>query len=254
MMLDRASHLPELDSVTLVAVTSVALRPTIEALCVSMSRVKFAEVLLLSDQAPPDDVIGVEWRRIEPIRSHEDYSRFMLRDLAEHVVTSHALCIQWDGFVLDGSAWDPTFLDYDYIGAPWPQFSDGHNVGNGGFSLRSRRLLRACEKLPDDSSGAEDVLICRKYRNQLEQMGIRFAPEPAARRFAFERTAPSGNEFGFHGAYNLVRYLSAADALWLFRSLEPHMLARGERFELLRWAAAHGRVRLALTMLSRLIQ
>ncbi len=83
----------------------------------------------------------------------------MLRDLASHVETSHALCIQWDGYVLRGQAWDPAFLTYDYIGAPWPHFSDGHNVGNGGFSLRSRRLLEACRQLPFDGQTAEDVVI-----------------------------------------------------------------------------------------------
>lgn len=176
----------------------------------------------------------------------------MLRDLARHVTTSHTLCVQWDGFVLDGGAWDPEFLDHDYIGAPWPHFGDGHNVGNGGFSLRSRRLLEACHDLPFDGMRAEDVMICRRWRPELERRGHRFAPELVARRFSFERTPPEGNEFGFHGAFNLVRLLRPADARRLFRSLEPHMLARNERREVLGWALRHGRLRLALEMLRRL--
>jgi len=178
----------------------------------------------------------------------------MLQELFHHIATSHALCIQWDGFVLNGGAWEPDFLDYDYIGAVWPQFSDRHNVGNGGFSLRSQRLLRACRSLRFDGSMAEDILICRLCRDELESEGITFAPEAVASRFSFERTRPTGREFGFHGSFNLVRLLAPDDVARLFRSLESRMLVRSERVELLRWALLHGRGRLALTMLKRLIR
>jgi hypothetical protein len=217
-----------------------------------MTQARFADVLLLSDQPPPADEPRIEWRHIEPIRSRADYSRFMLRDLARHIVTPHALCVQWDGYILDGRAWDPAFLDFDYIGAPWPQFSDGYNVGNGGFSLRSRRLLEACTSLPFDGELAEDLLICRLYRRQLEKRGFRFAPEVIARRFSFERNPPTGDEFGFHGSFNLVRFAPPEAVLQLFRTLEPEVLARSERHELFRWALARGRWKLALSILGRL--
>lgn len=242
-----------LPDVTLVAVTSVALSATVDALHASMRQVEFGKALLLSDKPPPPNADpAIEWRGIDRLGSRVDYSRFMLRDLAPHVETSHALCVQWDGFVLDGDAWDPHFLDYDYVGAVWPQFHDGFNVGNGGFSLRSRRLLEACVQLPFDESQVEDVLIGRICRPQLEDQGIRFAPESIARRFAYERTTPTGDEFGFHGAFNLVRILSAEESLDVFRSLDRGMLARIERLEILRWALSHGEVRLALQLLLRL--
>jgi Protein of unknown function (DUF5672) len=218
-----------------------------------MEQVQFGEVLLLSDKQPPQIDAGVTWRPIPHLKSRLDYSRFMLRALAEHIRTSHALSIQWDGFVLKGAAWQPAFLDYDYIGAPWPHFRDGHNVGNGGFSLRSRRLLEACAALPLDGSALEDVLISRICRPELERQGLRFAPEEIARRFSYERTSPTGDEFGFHGAFNLVRRLPRRDAAHLFKALEPGMLARNERWELLRWALAKGRLDLAANMLRRII-
>ena len=241
---------PYLGDVTLVAVSSVALAATVAALEGSMRQCAFGKVLLLSDRRPVLSA-SIEWRRIERIGSRADYSRFMLRDLASHISTKHALCIQWDGFVLNGAAWDTAFLEYDYIGAPWPQFTDGHNVGNGGFSLRSRRLIEACRDLPFDGQEAEDIVIARRFRKQLEQNGFRFAPETVARAFAYERTKPTGSEFGFHGVFNLVRYLSAADARALFRSLEPGVLAKSETMEILRWALAKGQGRLAWTMLQR---
>lgn len=243
---------PNLATVTLVAVTSVALEATVDALRASMAQARFARALLLSDRPPLGDHQGIEWRQIEPLTSREAYSCFMLRDLAEHIRTSHVLCIQWDGYVLDGAAWDAAFLEYDYIGAPWPHFTDGHNVGNGGFSLRSRRLLEVSRELPIDPPPLEDIIIGRLYRPQLEQQDIRFAPEAVARRFAYERTEATGREFGFHGAFNLVRHVPAAHLLRLLRSLEPDLLARSERWELLGWALRRSRIRLALEMLRRL--
>jgi hypothetical protein len=252
--LTQAASRPSLPDVTLVAVTSVALDATIAALHASMAQVDFGHILLLSDwPRPPEADPRISWRHIERLESSADYSRFMLRELAAYISTGHALCVQWDGFILDGGAWDPAFLDYDYIGAPWPHFDDAHNVGNGGFSLRSRRLLKACRDLPFDGKQAEDVVISRIARPQLEAQGIRFAPVSVASRFAYERTQPTGMEFGFHGAFNLVRNLPIKQALELFRALEPQLLARSERFELLRWAVAHGRVKLAMNMLARLI-
>lgn len=246
--------LPDLPSVTLVAITSVALEATLDALQASMREARFGRVLMLTDQPRPARADErIDWRPIPRLASRSDFSRFMLQGLAGHIETSHALCVQWDGFVLDGEKWNPQFLDFDYIGAPWPHFHDAHNVGNGGFSLRSRRLLEACANLPFDGIEAEDLVISRRFRPALEGLGIRFAPESLARQFAYERAAPTGREFGFHGAFNLVRYLSAREALDLYRNLEPQILARNERWEILRWAIMHGRPKLALTLLKRLM-
>lgn len=252
-MIDRAVP-PQLDDVTLVAVSSVAIGPTLDAVRSSMRQARFAEALFLSDRSAPKDLEPeITWRMIEPLRSRSDYSRFMLRELGDHISTSHALCIQWDGFVLDGSRWNPVFVDFDYIGAVWPHFGDGHNVGNGGFSLRSKRLLDATKDLPFTGEVAEDVVIGRVCRASLERIGLRFAPEAVAREFAYERTAPTGREFGFHGAFNLVRYLSAAESTRLFGALEDQMLARNERWQLLWWAIRHARFGLARHILGKIV-
>lgn len=216
-----------------------------------MAQADFGRVLFLSHQRPAASLDDIEWIEIEPLRSRADYSRFMLQLLGEHVRSTHALCIQWDGFVINGLAWRPEFIDYDYIGAIWPHFTDEHRVGNGGFSLRSRRLLDLCRSLPFDGEQAEDLVIARTYRAQLEEAGLQFAPESVAVEFAYERGQPSGREFGFHGAFNLVQYLSPKEALVVFRSLDPKMLSRGERLEVFRWAFGRGRLRLAWAMIRR---
>ena len=249
------SDRPVLHDVTLVAVTSVAIEATVSALHASMRQCEFAEVILLTDRAAPANMSGdIALRAIERLRSTEDYSRFMLRKLGSHVSTSHALCIQWDGFVSDGRCWQPGFLEFDYIGAVWPHVDPPHNVGNGGFSLRSRRLLLACRDLAFDGSCPEDIVIGRQCRPELERLGMKFAPQPVAEQFAYERGSPTGREFGFHGAYNLPRHLGAAQADRLLRSIEPNMLTQSERREILAWAVRQRRFGLALQFAARLLR
>jgi hypothetical protein len=240
-----------LPDVTLLAVTDVAIAATARALAESQRGVAFAEVLFLSSAPPPPDTPAT-WRPIEPIRSRDRYSRFMLHSLIDHFATSHVLCVQWDGYVLDPAGWDPAFLDYDYIGAPWPHFGDGMAVGNGGFSLRSRRLVEACTTLPIPDV-AEDVAICRVHRQRLESdFGLRFAPEAVARRFAFERAVPTGHEFGFHGGFNMVDLVPAAERVALFTGLEPGLMNRREHRDVLRAALRRGDWRLARVIWRRL--
>lgn len=121
------------------------------------------------------------------------------------VKTSHFLTVQWDGWVLDAQAWDPAFLDYDYIGAPWHWHPPGSQVGNGGFSLRSRRLMEflAERRKRFRYSYPEDDVICRRYRPALEAEGFRFAPVELAFRFSFEHGRPSDfPTFGYHDFRN----------------------------------------------------
>lgn len=241
-----------LPDVTLVAVTSVAVPQTVRAMALSLEQVRFGAAILLSDHTPVDASCGVRWERIAPIRSRAAYSHFMLHDLRRHIATSHLLCVQWDGYVLDAHGWDPAFLDYDYIGAPWPHFGDGHDVGNGGFSLRSARLLDACIALGIDDV-PEDVAICRTHRAALErEHGIRFAPVDVARAFAFERHAPNGREFGFHGVFNLVSRVDGRTSVELLEGLEAGVLNRREHRELMRFAIGNGRLGLARTLVRRM--
>ena len=136
----------------------------------------------------------------------------MLKSLARHVDTPHVLLIQWDGYVVNPAAFDPAFLDCDYIGAKWYWCEDGMRVGNGGFSLRSRKLLAALQDPRIEPVGAEDIAIGRTHRRLLEhEFGIRYASEALADRFAFEAAYPVGLPFGFHGLYNFCRVVPPAE-------------------------------------------
>lgn len=230
----RLTARPRVPEVTAVAVTSVALSATVEALRWSQRQVEFGRVLLLSDKRPVGLAeMDIDWVPIPLLSSRAAYSQFMLCSLGEYIKTSHALVLQWDGFVRDGSAWSDDFLAYDYIGAPWPHHQNGGQVGNGGFSLRSRRLMEATRGLTGNG-GAEDVTICRTYRIHLEERRkIRFADVDVAKRFSYERGISNGKEFGFHGVFNLKDELDADRMMQILNSVEPGVIGGRESTELL---------------------
>lgn len=138
----------------------------------------------------------------------KDYSKFMFKELTKHFDTSHVLTIHADGYVVNADAWDNSWLEYDYIGATW-WYKDNMNVGNGGFSLRSKKLcdILAYNELEGQQYHPEDHHICRTYRASLEALGVKFAPEEVANKFSIEayNVAPPYNryngQFGFHGVH-----------------------------------------------------
>lgn len=211
----------ELKEVTLCAATSVNVEATVSALAACLKQVEFAECVLLTDATVNCAHDGIGVVPVAAMESSRDYSNFILNHLLEHVQTSHCLIVQWDGFVLDAEAWQGRFLDFDYIGAAWPQFQDGHAVGNGGFSLRSRKLLEACRDPGFVQGHPEDIAICRTNRTMLEhKFGIRFADGECAARFAFERQHDGGKTFGFHGVFNMVQAIGPERFWEVYGSLD----------------------------------
>ena len=135
------------------------------------------------------------------LTSKEAYSEWCINEMYKYVDTSHMLVFQHDGYVHNWQAWDNDWLKYDYIGAPW-YYDDGMEVGNGGFSLRSRALMEAASTLCKFHH-PEDHHICRTYRVELEAMGFKFAPLEVAERFSFEGYLQPHkhltDQFGKHG-------------------------------------------------------
>jgi hypothetical protein len=201
-----------LPDVTVVAVDGTT-NPAASAasLAEAASRMAFARALLLSP-ARPAEALGLEWIEIPPL-TLKGYNQFCLAELHRFITTSHCLTVQSDSRIVNPAAWDDAWLTFDYIGAPWPPGHTGtpYRVGNSGFCLRSRRLLRATAPLPNDSyvwrgklkpSSRDDVITCVMFREQLEAIGLRFAPVDVAARFAFESATPESpalsDQFGTH--------------------------------------------------------
>lgn len=210
-----------LPQVTLCAVSSVNIAATVAAIEACRAHIAFGACKLLTDA----DVLfldpEVERVRIAALTSSRAYSDFLLRSLVDHVATPFCLVVQWDGHVVDAGRWRDEFLEHDYIGASWPQFAkDAWAVGNGGFSLRSRRLMEACRAPGFVPRHPEDVAICRTNRAMLEAQGLSFAPRELADVFSAERAGDPSTAFGYHGAWLMPRVLGAERFWQLYQTLD----------------------------------
>ena len=207
----------KLETVTLLGIDCVDADRLALAIKICQKDFEFAAIKLLTS-LPADHLDNVV--KIKAIKSVEDYSHFVIRELDKYVNTSHALIVQYDGFILNEKAWTDEFLKYDYLGAPWlvadwsvknfdfPSRLLGQSiVGNGGFSLRSKKLLSLTAELAQAGQLArqnpEDVAICVYNRQLFEDRGIKFAPVDLAQQFSFESRDHDhftwDGQFGFHG-------------------------------------------------------
>jgi hypothetical protein len=199
----------DLPQVTSIAVTSINLDATLRAINACWKNVTFAACKLLTHRQPAWTLPGLDVTFTPKIGSADQYSRFILTELVNHVETSQCLVIQWDGYILGTDRWNPQFLDYDYIGASWSYFTDGHDAGNGSFSLRSRRLAEACRSPKFVLSRLENVAIGRHNKPLLEAEGLRFAPRELADKFSTKRTSSLDTTFGFDDVWYMPQVIGA---------------------------------------------
>lgn len=233
------------------------------ALMKSMAELPGSRGLLLSPQRPVSLIAQIEHRPIMPL-GYFEYGLFVLYALHTFITTEFALIVQEDGWVLSGAAWQDDFFRYDYIGAPihlarvraagkaqyvrgfqWTESSGQRgvrvdNVLNGGFSLRSTRLLRAPSKYkipytlpaPDQVTGPpyelqwesdaqyEDVYLCLTMRRTLEERDLKFAPLEIAKVFSIEHLNPR-----LHAGLDLTTVLGHHSRIRKFASLDPLRVA-----------------------------
>jgi hypothetical protein len=207
-----------LPDVTLLAATSVSIDDTLEALNISARDIDFGAVKLLSPLRSAHMPSETEHIAI-PSMDLLGYSRFMLGNLYRHFDTSHCLVVQADGFIVNPQLWRDEFLAYDYVGAPWPEYVgitgiksllrlDRNRVGNGGFSLRSHKLMRIAAAIDFDRLNfplrSEDLVLCHFLYEEMRAQGVTYAPPELAALFSMESTAHLFGQhldsvFGFHG-------------------------------------------------------
>ena len=205
-------HLP---GVTLVCIDTANHALAVRALAQSRAGIRFARVLFLTDRVPdgvgvPD---GVDVVAIAPIVSRDAYSNFVLKELLPFVETDHVLLVQWDGYAINPGAWDPAFLECDYLGAKWFWHKDGD-------ARRQRRLFAA---FAPPARGACRIRASNSSRPRTRRSAapsgrcsnastaIRFGSEALADKFAFEAAYPIGKPFGFHGLFNFWQVMPAAE-------------------------------------------
>lgn len=191
-----------LKDVTIVCVDCNTYFEAISAMMKSLEEVKPDRALFLTDLKIKNS--SFETVKIKKIKSKKDYSVFIIKKLYKYIKTKYVLIIQNDGWVLSGEHWDNRFYKYDYLGSKWVYPKGERNVGNGGFSFRTQKLLQATST--DDfimPTEQEDDCICRMYGKYLEEKyDIRFAPESIADKFSFELHEPTQHTFGFHGMHH----------------------------------------------------
>jgi hypothetical protein len=207
---------------------------SIKALKHCLKLCHFEKAIFLTDRE--HDVENIEVKVIPSIQDKKQYSAFIIKELDKYIHTEFVLMIQYDGFIVNPDVWSEEFRQYDYIGAKWWWYYDGLNVGNGGFSLRSKRLLNALRNndiVLDSLKYGEDTFICRTNRRYLEKKyDIKFAPEHIADRFSYEHSETVCKPFGFHGLFNMWRYIKPDKLQSFIHLLSPKTLNSIEAREL----------------------
>jgi len=200
----------ELPNVTFVVIDRVAHELTKMAIEDSLNLCNPADLLIFTDKPDKIKIQGACYILTDP-GDMESYNKILYAQVPKMVHTSHFLTIEWDGWIVNPGAWSDKFLEFDYIGAPWPFHKSGNRVGNGGFSLRSARLTKFLMENSKEFPPihAEDHWLCREYGSALMAKGFKWADEDTAQRFSFENGKPHPEgSFGFHDCRNWRHILS----------------------------------------------
>ena len=172
------------------------------------------------DEAIKKSCEGIEWGAVKivydyKIDSIDSWNKAIIYELHNYVQTDYAMLIHADGYVIRPDLWKPEFLDYDYIGAPWPLPRDNFSyltpegqlvrVGNS-VSIRSKKIMELPSKLGLPWKAYygytnEDGFLCCHNKLTLEQEGVTFAPLELAKHFSKEHEIEENkglSTFAFH--------------------------------------------------------
>lgn len=196
----------ELKNVTLAALACKDVKATIKAMEYSMKNVKFGDAVFVSHKKPSYLPENIRFEYTSENKSIDDFNYKMVFDFHKYINTDYCLLVHADGFVVNPDMWRDEFLDYDYIGAPWPlpaeedkisyRDPDGNicRVGNS-VSIRSKKLLEYPSKVnmpwePFHGNFHEDGFICCHHHKDFEAAGMKIAPINVAKYFSHENMIP----------------------------------------------------------------
>lgn len=194
-----------LPDVTLAAMTSVDLYETMKAMEYSMREIEFGDAVLITHRRPLTLPKGIRYSHTSKLDNIDKFNYKMVYELGKHIHTRYVLLVHADGFVVHPESWRDEFLQYDYIGSPWPMPQNDYayrdskgqicRVGNS-VSIRSKKLLEYPGKaglkweIQDDGFYNEDTFLCCVHKNEIEEAGMRFAPIEVAKYFGHEHMIP----------------------------------------------------------------
>lgn len=188
----------------------------IEGLEQCLKYADFGEVCLLTNDEYFTHSI-IKNKHIPSIKTMDEYSLFFIRELWKCFDTKFCMTAHHDGFIINPESWTDKFLNYDYIGAPWkfygPRFQDilsQPGIGNGGFTLRSKKICKYVSENYFIINDNEDkyysnVIDCHKpdyIKYPSVKLALQFSQEslfdPNIRPFGFHNFKTPGCEGGIY--------------------------------------------------------
>lgn len=187
-----------LSNITLMCLNCIDPEIGVKALKYSMRGIQYKRAILFAHEPPPNLTDDIEFIQIRKL-THQGSCWFMFKEINRYIDTDFCLSIHDDGFVINPQLWKDEYLNYDYIGAPW---QEGY-VGNGGFTLRSKRFMEICQEVPWHGEH-DDWHACVTHREYFISRGCKFAPIDLAVTFSLEGIIEGYDYdldkcFGFHG-------------------------------------------------------
>jgi hypothetical protein len=161
---------------------------------------EFVEEILETELHQGAGRISLENLGVENLETQTAYSRILSsREFMEKIPTETFIVFQTDSMI------NPNhkdllekFLQYDYVGAPWPW--DHLKVGNGGFSLRKRsKMLHIINTTPRYKGAYED-----QYFSVGSKLARPYKPSHTqAMEFSIEQVY-SPKSFAIHNAWKYL--------------------------------------------------
>ena len=201
-----------LKDLTIVAIDSLNYNATALALDKTREIFPDADIITFSDKKFYDHGRFYQTEKFDA----KEHSRICLHEVGDKLDTNYVMFVQYDGFPVNKDAWTDEFLNYDFIGAPikqdtnsWEFNNENFVIGNGGFSLRTKKLMMLTKHMEqifiegNDTGWLEDLLITKIHREELEELGIKFPSIELGHQFSRGERAGQPDTFGFHNN-NLV--------------------------------------------------
>ena len=125
----------------------------------SMQDIEFGEVVLVTHRKPLGLPKGITYKHTEKITNIDKFNYLMAYELGSYVNTDYIILVHYDGFIVHPEMWRNEFLEYDYIGSPWPLPTAEHSTyydedGNTCFTdLGKSAKLDGKTEMSDGYSG-----------------------------------------------------------------------------------------------------
>jgi hypothetical protein len=196
----------KLHNVELINLSIVNAELGVKALRHSSKNIEFGRKVIYTHYRPENLTDDIEFVKIKEL-TPSTIDSFAIKILPTYQKCDYMISLHTDGFIINPLMWKEEFLEYDYIGAPWPDFhwNKINRVGNGGFVMKSKKFTQL-ESQINYITGGNDWLVTNYYYDSFIESGCKYSPIELAACFSLELPIPEvpydlTKSFGFHGRY-----------------------------------------------------